>query len=120
MQGKKGGFWAQTYLAVNDGVLSKNDDFSRCRDHEGRHHGRGLFAFHFETMRQVAVAIYIGGGWYAIDGNAVSPVSRFWSKDSHVTRCSVVQIVKSQGAREKQIEVIGIVQLFESRARGSA
>lgn len=71
-------------------------------------------------MRQVAVAIYIGGGWYAIDGNAVSPVSRFWSKDSHVTRCSVVQIAKIQDMRKKQKEVIGIVCLFESRTRGSA
>ncbi len=35
---------ARPHLAVNDGVLSKQDDLSRRRYHESRHHGAGDLA----------------------------------------------------------------------------
>lgn len=38
------------HLAMDDGMLTKDNDLSRRRDHEGRHHRAGCFSRHCAAM----------------------------------------------------------------------
>ena len=51
-----------SYLAMDNGVLAKDDNLAGCRDHEGRRHRAGHLALHSQALGQLARAIDVGFG----------------------------------------------------------